>query len=110
MIRRPAWRSRASGWKQIPARRSLRPSLVISAKAGIQEIQSLVPCSSQGQALGPRFRGDNEFVSPRDFPDSLFRRDDEFVCPKNFLATCFAGVTITRISGQATKALDVRST
>jgi hypothetical protein len=36
---------------------------VIPAKAGTQAVQSLAPCSCQGQALGPRFRGDDE-LSP----------------------------------------------
>jgi hypothetical protein len=40
---------------------------VVPAKAGTQEFQSLAPCSCQGQALGPRLRGDDEFVRPQVF-------------------------------------------
>jgi len=31
-----------------------------ASEAGIQGFQSLAPCSCQGQALGPRFRGGDE--------------------------------------------------
>jgi putative endonuclease len=34
---------------------------VVPAQAGTQGFQSLAPCSSQGQALGPRFRGGDDW-------------------------------------------------
>jgi len=34
----------------------------------VRHFSRLPPCSCQGQALGPRLRGDDEFVSPLDFP------------------------------------------
>ena len=40
-----------------------RPYLVIPAQAGIQGFQSCAPGSNPGQALGPRFRGGDEFIS-----------------------------------------------
>jgi len=54
---------------------NLAPSFsisVIPAKAGTQGFQSLAPCSSQGQALGPRFRGDDGLSCPQDFPTPSF--------------------------------------
>ena len=35
---------------------------VVPAQAGTQsrKVEAAAPCSSQGQALGPRFRGDDE--------------------------------------------------
>jgi hypothetical protein len=43
--------------------RAPRPLLVIPAKAGIQGVRrAFAPGSSPGQALGPRFRGDDEVV------------------------------------------------
>ncbi len=44
---------------------------VIPAQAGIQGFQSLAPCSSQGQALGPRFRGGDKSASRRKFSHAL---------------------------------------
>ncbi len=41
-------------------------------KRGPRDFSRLLPCSSQGQALGPRLRG-----------------DDELACPKNFLTASF---------------------
>jgi hypothetical protein len=41
--------------------------LVIPAQAAIQGFQSLAPCSRQGQALGPRFRGSDKLVGRQYF-------------------------------------------
>ena len=48
---------------------------VVSAKAETQGFQSLAPLSSQGQALGPRVRGDDEFVRREDIPTASFAPD-----------------------------------
>jgi hypothetical protein len=53
---------------------------VVPAKVGTQGFQTLAPCSSQGQApcslpgasLGPRVRGDDEFVRPEDILRAAF--------------------------------------
>jgi hypothetical protein len=61
---------------------NLAPSFlisVISAKAGTQDFSRLPPCSSQGQPLGPRFRG-----------------DDGLSCLQDFLTASLAGGVIRR--------------
>ena len=52
---------------------------VVPAQAGTQGFQSLAPCSCQGQALGPRFRG-----------------GDEFGCAWNWITASCAGMTMNR--------------
>jgi hypothetical protein len=51
---------------------------VIPAQAGIQGFQSLAPCSSQGQALGPRFRGGDEVASR--WHSSTYSQDRDTSC------------------------------
>ena len=50
---------------------------VIPAQAGIQRFHSLAPCSSQGQALGPRFRGSDELAGRLHFFTRSFAGEKE---------------------------------
>jgi hypothetical protein len=67
----------------IPTKEAVRKSagapqisrFVVPAKAGTQGFQSLAPCSCQGQALGPRFRGGDDCGEGCRFNYSLEGRD-----------------------------------
>ena len=60
-------RNRTPSWSFPSSPRKQEPS----------NFSHLPPCSSQGQALGARTCGDDEFARPVDIPNSLPCREDE---------------------------------